>query len=141
MAKTVAVIMVFTLLFPQALLAAPPDEVQTPPASESRTAPATPNAVQDTGYSPTAKKVYLGTGIATLVAGGAFLALGAGPSNSNDITSNAADTFFYAVGASFLAASTVLWILYFREKGREPATSVGFELDKGRGGVVAKYRF
>ena len=141
MEKTVAVILVCTLLFPYVLFAAPLDEVQPPPASESPTVPATPNVVQDTGHSPTAQKVYLGTGIGTLAAGGAFLALGAGASNSDGIGADEVGTFFYAVGGVFLAASTVLWMLYFREKGREPATTVGLELDKGKGVVLAKFRF
>lgn len=142
MTKTVVLILVITLIFPHVLFAAPSDEVQPPPAGESRPAPATSNVDnQDSGYSPTAKKVYLGTGIGTLVAGGAFIALGAGASNSNQIGSDQAGTALYVIGGSFLAASTVLWILYFREKGREPATTVGLELDKGRGVVLAKFRF
>ncbi len=139
--KTIAAVLVVTLLFPYALFAAPADQVQPPPASESRTVPAPPAAVKETDYSPTAKKVYLGTGIGTLVAGGAFLAIGADTSNNKGIGSDEFGAFFYAVGSVFLAASTVLWIFYFREKGREPATTVGLELDKGRGVVVAKYRF
>ena len=141
MMKTVAVILVIALLFPHVLMAAPADEVQPPPANDSRTAPAPPNIGQDTGYSPTAKKVYLGTGIATLVAGGALLVGGAASSNSNAIGGDEAGTVLYAVGGCFLAASTVLWILYFREKGREPATTVGLELNKGSGVVLAKFRF
>ena len=50
------------------------------------------------------------------MAGGAFLAVGAGSSNSNQIGSDEIGTFFYAVGGVFLAASTVLWMLYFRER-------------------------
>ncbi|HLO25196.1 MAG TPA: hypothetical protein VK187_03725 [Geobacteraceae bacterium] len=75
------------------------------------------------------------------MAGGAFIALGAGASNSDQIGSDQAGTAFYVIRGSSLAASTVLWILYFREKGREPASAVGLELDKGRGDVLAKFRY
>ncbi len=139
MMKTVAAILVFTLLFPYVLFAAPSDEVQQPTAGKSQPAPATQIVDQDTGYSPTAKKVYLGTGITTLAIGGTFLAAGAAVSSSGSIEE--VGTFFYVVGGSLLAASTILWILYFREKGKEPATTVGLELNKGRGLVLAKFRF
>ncbi len=141
MIKTVAVVLLFTLLSPQLLFAAPSDEVQPPPASESQQAPAASNVDRNARYSPTAEKVYLGTGIGTLVAGGAFIALGAASSNAHEIGSEEAGTVFYAIGGCLLAASTALWILYFREKGREPATSVGLDLDKGRVGLQAKFRF
>jgi hypothetical protein len=141
MMKTVATMLFVTLLLPNTLFAATSDEVQPPPASESRPETGPPNVDQDTAYFPTAKNTYLGTGFGTLLVGGAFLALGAAASNSDGMGSQETGTGLYFIGGTFLAASSVLWILYFREKGKEPATTVGLELDKGKGAVLAKFKF
>ena len=141
MLKSFTVLLIITLVFPSALFASPPDEPPTARAGEARPESAPLDSGQAIEYSPTAKKVYLGTGIGTLVAGGAFMALGVSESNGDEITSKSSSTALYVIGGSFLAASTILWILYFREKSREPAATVGLELDKGKYGISANFRF
>jgi hypothetical protein len=140
MKKAVAVLLVITFLFPSALFAAA-DGVPSQPAGKTPSAPATTAAARDSDYSATAEKAYLGTAIGTLVGGGAFIALGVSAGNSHEMASDAAATGLYIVGGAFLVASTVLWTLYFREKGKEPAAAVGLELNRGKGVVVAKFRF
>ena len=139
--KTIAFILVVSLILPNVLYAAPSDEVQPSPSSEPRQAPLLPEFDQDSDYSPRAEKTYLGTGIGTLLAGGSLLALGIGVSNSSEIGAQEVGTFFSIIGGTFRATSTVLWILYFREKGKEPPATVGFELEKGKAVGLATIKF
>jgi hypothetical protein len=141
MLKTIAVILVASLLLPQILFAAPSNEVRPSASGESPQSPSLPKVDPDPDYHPVAKKIYLGTGIGTLVTGVAFVALGIRASNEHEIGSEAAGTVLTTTGGIFLAASTVLWVLYFREKMREPATSVGLELGEKKAVVLANYRF
>ncbi|MFZ2950870.1 MAG: hypothetical protein WA003_15455 [Desulfuromonadaceae bacterium] len=110
-------------------------------ANESRQSLLVPKVDQDSGYSRRAKNTYFYTGIGTAAVGGALVVLGIDESNSDHMTSKTAGPAAYVIGGTFLAASAILWILYFREKGREPAASVGLDLDKGKAVVLANYRF
>ena len=132
--KAITVILVVSLLLPNVLSAAPAND----PQQQSLVLP---KVDQDSGYSPRAKNVYFYTGIGALAAGGALVALGIDESNSDHITSKTAPPVLYFLGSTFLAASTVLWIFYFRKKRKEPAASVGLDLDKGKAVVQANYRF
>jgi hypothetical protein len=139
--KTITIVLLVVLILPNALFAAPSDEVQPSPSIESQQPPPLPKAGLDSDYSPRAQKVYLGTGIGTLAAGGSLLAIGIGISGDNGIGAQEVGTFFSVIGGTFLAASSDLWILYFREKAKEPPASLGLDLEKGKGVVLANFRF
>ena len=139
MRKAIAVILVVSLLLPNILFAAPANEVQQTPLSESPQPPLLAKAGQDTSYSPTAKKIYLGTGIGTLAAGGVLVALGS-ELNGSDWTDKESSKV-YTIGGILLAISTVLWALYFYERGKEPPASVGLELENKKGIIQAYFRF
>ena len=112
--KAIAIVLLISLILPNVLQAAPSDEVRTQAAKEAQQTDPQQSAEQKSNHSPGAQKAYLGTGIGTLAAGGAFLALGIGVSGSNGIGAEEVGTLFSAVGGVFLAASAVLWILYFQ---------------------------
>jgi len=142
--KVIMLVVIASLIFPYSLFAAPPEVTQPPASSEPVELSAAPNIAKDGDYSPTAKNIYLGTAIGTLLVGGAAIALavaGRCSGNSNQICFKEANTAAYSVGGGMLAISTVLWILYAREKGKEPTSTVGFELDKGKSVITAHYRF
>ena len=139
MMKAIAVILFVSLILPDVLFAAPSDAPQPSSSNESQQPPLSPKV--DSDYSPRAKNWYLGTAIGTLVAGGAIVAGGIDESNNNDMLSDSGAAALYVIGGSFLATSAILWIFYFREKGKEPTASVDLELEKGKAVALVKYRF
>ena len=140
MMKAVALLLMLTLTTPH-LLYATPEPAVTPSAGGTDPAAQPANVPPASDYSPTAAKTYLGTGIGTLLAGSTLIVLGKNEADKKDITSDAASNMLYVIGGTFLAASTVLWILYFRETGKEPPATVGVDMSNGRYGLVAKFSY
>ncbi|HTF99670.1 MAG TPA: hypothetical protein VK654_03680 [Nitrospirota bacterium] len=139
MKKTVAAVLLLLLLSSHALYAASPNDIPPPSSNVSQPAPETYITDQESGHSPGAQTAYKATGIVTLVVAGTCVA--SGVYFSKVIGVDEVSSAFYTAGGVLFAASTVLWILYAREKGKEPRETVGLELDKGKVRVMATLRF
>jgi len=137
--KVIALILAASLISTPALSATTSTDTLTTPTVEA--VPQTP--ASDVGnkgeYSPERENVYLGTAIGTMLVGGLVLALGL--SGSDCVGCSMYEDVAVGVGGATLAASTVLWLLYFNEKGKASNTSVGFNLDKGGSFVTVQHRF
>jgi len=136
--NVIALILAAFLMIPTNLLAAQSESL---PAHAEVQPTLPPDDGSKSEHSPETENVYLGWAIGTMIGGGVLLALGLSNSDSDCVGCSLYNDIVAGVGGATLAASTVLWVLYFNEKGKAPKTSVGLDLVNGGGLITAQHRF